>query len=127
MRRTKATKTGPNVVRLAVSNPILTYDQCRGQDFEAVPQFLDHEKALEIHAKRWSFLDSMTRVSVLTLGKSKPELIAMAAGDRDFTVSLAKDLREGIEEAKLMLSLIEGASARLMIALHNAFPDDESA
>ena len=47
-------------MRSAVSNPILTYDQCRDQDFEAVPQFLDHEKALKIHETRWSFLDSMT-------------------------------------------------------------------
>jgi hypothetical protein len=82
---------------------------------------------LKLHETRWGFLDSMTRVSVLTLGKSKSELIAMAAGDRDFTASLTKDLREGVEEAKLMLSLIEGALARLMVALHNVHPDDESA
>jgi hypothetical protein len=125
--KAKAPKKVANLVRLAVSNPSLTYEQCRDRDFEAVPQFLDHEKALKIHETRWGFLDSMTRVSVLTLGKSKLELIAMAAGDQDFTASLAKDLREGVEEAKLMLSLIEGASARLMVALHNVHPDDESA
>jgi hypothetical protein len=47
MSRTKVPgKKGPSVVRLVSSNPVLTYDQCRDQDFEAVPQFLDHEQAL---------------------------------------------------------------------------------
>jgi adenosyl cobinamide kinase/adenosyl cobinamide phosphate guanylyltransferase len=123
--RARTTKTGANVVRLAVSNPIATHQQYRDQDFEAVAAFADSSKALEHHATRWSFLDSMTRVAILTLGKSKSELIEMTAKHRDTTVTIAKDLGEAIDEAKLMLSFIETASLRTIVALANVYPDDD--
>src|SRR5262249_39944217 len=105
--------------RLAVSTPPVTRQQLRDVEFDAVPVFVDREKALDRHANRFAWLDSMIRVTILTLGMSKLELIERVATDQETGDTILKDLGEAIEEAKMLLSLVEAARWRTAVALTN--------
>jgi hypothetical protein len=103
----------------------LTRRQMRDVGFDAIPAFKDAHAVLKHHEGRFNFLDSMARVGSLVLGKTKTELIEQAARDRDTTLYMAENLGEAVEEAKLILTIVEVAQFRVKAVLASAMNKGE--
>jgi hypothetical protein len=128
-----------NVIRLAVSNPIATYEQLAATDFEASPEFIkfgqNREAIRTLENNLWQHLRISLIFAASVMGLSKADLIAMVRrmGEEWPSEALAenlhRDLTSSREQLESHLAVITAAEIRLAVAMANACDgiDDGSA
>jgi hypothetical protein len=117
-----------HVIKLVVDNPIISHDELAAQDFKAEPAF-NGRRRQEAHERMLIDLGISSRMAIGLLGKSKSEILkGMRAFDAEDGKSGVDEVLDafdiGIEVAETMLSVIQQAKSRYMIALANVYDED---
>jgi hypothetical protein len=110
-----------NVVKLAVSNPIITHQQLADQQFEPVADFVNISDSLEkqrSHAAKMQRFEITLRMAIALLGKTKAELIE-GVKNMEGADELLREFSEASDLAKELASMISSAECRVACALAN--------
>jgi hypothetical protein len=109
-----------NVIRLAVSNQVLTSKEMTQFDFEAIPEFVDFQNNFErakTHSERLQQLSIATHFAIIVLSRSKSELIelvkSMDDDKRVGSAELYRGLIRGQELAAAILGMMTAAEMRV--------------
>jgi hypothetical protein len=125
--------SGMSVVRIAVSNPIVTHEQLAAQEFEPWPEFVGFDKnpkAMEEHEQKLRSLGIMSRFAIGLLSKTKQELIeSVRAMDKDRdeevnSMNFLEYMSGAREKVEALLSFITAAEIRQACAMANVYSDD---
>jgi hypothetical protein len=112
-----------NVIRLAVSNPVLTIKETAGGDFAAVPEFVDlqaNRRRTQAQEEKLQRLCAATHLAVIVLGRSKSELVELVRSienERVGGAELHHGLMRGRELAAAILDMMTAAETRVAAAL----------
>jgi hypothetical protein len=112
-----------NVIRLAVSNPVLANKEMAEIEFEAIPEFVDFQNSCErarAHDERLQKLSLATHFAIIVLSRSKAELIelikSLEEDERVGAADLCRGLARGRELAAAMLEMMTVAETRVAAA-----------
>jgi hypothetical protein len=117
-----------SVVQLAVSNPIVTYEE-----LEPWPQFVGFDKnpkAMEEHEQKLRSLGIMSRFAIGLLGKTKAELIeSVRAMDKDededvHSMSFLEYLTDARGKLEAILSFVNAVEIRFASAIATVYPGE---
>jgi hypothetical protein len=114
-----------NVIRLAVNNPLVTYEQLRDQEFEPKAVFSTREW-MNTHEHMLTKLGMFSRAAFITLTFNKAELIEQVkkidkTEGKEASAHVLAAFTEGIEIAKELLDFIRAAEIRHAIAMANIY------
>jgi hypothetical protein len=123
-----------NIVRLAAETPICTHEQLAAMEFKPESYFVGFDKnpkAMEEHEDKLRAASVMSRFAVVTLGKTKEELIETVRSmdkDRDPEASSGNFLMwltDGREKVEALLAFMTAAEVRFACACACVYPDDD--
>jgi hypothetical protein len=127
----KPTNSSGPVVKLAVSNQVITHEEMAALDFKPIPTFVGLNDSIDKMERHETFLRKiaiMSRSAVSLLGLPKAEIIAniRKGADRQSDDEIFKALMDGREAADELADMIKQAETRFACAMANVYNEDGS-
>jgi hypothetical protein len=119
------------IVKLAVSNQVITHEEMAALDFKPIPTFVGINDSLDKMERHETFLRKIAIVSRMAahlLGLPKAEIIAniRKGADRQSDDEIFEALTDGREAADELADMIKQAETRLACAMANVYNEDGS-
>jgi hypothetical protein len=117
-----------SIVRIAASNPICTHEQLAALEFEPSSEFAGFDQnptAMEEHEEKLRSIGAASRVAVVTLSKTKQDLIGLVVHldedkDKDSgSIRMLEFLTDARAKLEALLAFVTAAEVRFARAMAN--------
>jgi hypothetical protein len=118
------------VVKLAVSNQVISHDEMAAVDFKPIPTFVglnDSFDKMERHEEFLRKIAIVSRLAITFLGRTKAELVEnVREAGNETNDGMLKWLMDGREAADELADMLKQAETRFAVAMANVYNEDGS-